>query len=62
MDLDAMIDLLEEIWMDLDATIDLLDENPKSSGRFPISTFVEALGSKWDVHVVAFQKLLIQKK
>ena len=53
MDLGAMIDPLEEIWkrseemwIDLDATIDLLDENSKSSGRFPLSTFVEPLGLK----------------
>ena len=36
----------EEMWIDLDATIDLLDENSKSSGRFPLSTFVEPLGLK----------------
>ena len=53
MDLGATIDpleeiwrRLEEIWIDLESTIDPLDENSKSSGRFPLSTFVEALGLK----------------
>ena len=45
--------------MDLHAMIDLLDENSKPFARLPLGAFVEDLGSKWDVQVVAFQKLPI---